>query len=72
MTGVQTCALPILQWDKQQLINATVVSGITQTCRLRAKRPVRVVLNGKYIPARKVEKNVYVFKVIAGRKYKII
>lgn len=60
-----------IQWDKQQLSNATLISGVTQICRLRAKKAVRVVLNGKNISARQVEKNVYVFKVIAGKKYEI-
>ncbi|HEV2479034.1 MAG TPA: glycoside hydrolase family 95 protein [Puia sp.] len=60
-----------IQWDKRQLSNATLVSGITQTCRLRTKRPVRIFLNGRDVAARQVEKNVYVFRVIAGKKYRI-
>ncbi|MDP4246697.1 MAG: glycoside hydrolase family 95 protein [Bacteroidota bacterium] len=61
-----------IQWNKQQLRHATLISRITQTCRLRTKRAVKIVSGGKNIPARQVEKNVYVFKVIAGKKYKII
>jgi alpha-L-fucosidase 2 len=61
-----------IQWDKGQLSNATLVSGITQTCRLRTKKAVKISLNGKNIPATQVEKHLYVFKVIAGKKYKII
>jgi alpha-L-fucosidase 2 len=61
-----------IQWDNQQLSNATLISRTTQTCRLRTRTAVGIFLNGKAIPAKQVEKNVYVFRVIAGEKYKII
>lgn len=61
-----------IQWDKKQLNNATLVSGITQTCRLRTRKAVKIFLNGRNIAAQQVEKDLYVFKVTAGKKYKIL
>jgi len=61
-----------IKWDKQKLIDASLISGITQICRLRTKNPVKILLHGKVIAARQDEKNLYVFKVLAGKKYKII
>jgi len=61
-----------IQWDKQQLSNATLVAAITQTCRLRTKRKVKVLLNGRNVPMRERETNLYIFKVTAGKRYTII
>jgi alpha-L-fucosidase 2 len=43
-----------IRWDNGRLSEATLVSALTQTCRLRTKKGVRI------------------FKVTAGKKYKII
>jgi alpha-L-fucosidase 2 len=61
-----------IQWDNRRLSNATLVSGITQTCYLRTRSAVRILLNGRIIPAKQIEKNLYIFGVAAGKKYKII
>ncbi|MEO8887109.1 MAG: glycoside hydrolase family 95 protein [Mucilaginibacter sp.] len=60
-----------IRWSEQHLVNATLVSGTTQTCRLRTRQPVKILLEGKMIRAKQTEKNLYVFKVAAGKKYKI-
>ena len=59
-------------WKQHQLSNAVIVSKLNQTCRLRTKTPVNILLDGITIPFRKEEKDLYVFKVIAGKKYHII
>ena len=61
-----------IQWDKQQLSNATLISGITQVCHLRTKKAVHIVLEGNKVPVVQPQGDLYLFKVIAGKKYKII
>lgn len=60
-----------IQWENQQLSHATLISGITQVCHLRTKKAVNIVLDGKKVPFRHIEKDLYLFKVFAGKKYKI-
>ena len=59
-------------WKKRQLSSAIITSKFNQTCRLRTKTPVMILSDGKKIPVEQVEKNLYVFKVIAGKKYQIV
>jgi alpha-L-fucosidase 2 len=59
-------------WEKQQLSTATILSKFTQTCHLRTKTPAKIFLDGKNISFQQAEKDLYVFKVIAGKKYQIV
>jgi hypothetical protein len=60
-----------MEWDKHQLIDATLISGMTQTCRLRTKKAVKILLSGKNVPAKQLEKNLYVLKLLLVRNIKL-
>jgi alpha-L-fucosidase 2 len=61
-----------MQWKEKQLANATILSKYTQTCSLRTKTPVNILLNGKTVAAQQREKGLYVFNMVAGKKYQIV
>jgi len=61
-----------VNWEKRQLSSATIISRFNQTCRLRTKTPVKILLDGKNIPVQQEEKGLYVFKIVAGKKYQIV
>ena len=61
-----------MQWTNHQLSTATILSQFTQTCRLRTRTPVKVMAEGKAISIQQAEKNLYVFKVLAGKRYQVI
>jgi alpha-L-fucosidase 2 len=58
-----------ISWDKQQLVEATLISGTNQICHLRTKIPIKILLNGKFLAIKQPEKNLFVFKVLKGAKY---
>jgi alpha-L-fucosidase 2 len=61
-----------VNWEKRQLSSAMIISKLNQTCHLRTKTPVRILLDDKKILFQQVEKNLYVFNIIAGKKYQIV
>jgi alpha-L-fucosidase 2 len=61
-----------IHWKNHLLTTAVLLSKFTQTCQLRTKTPVKILLDGKMVPFQQVEKHLYVLKVVAGRKYQII
>ena len=61
-----------IYWKNRQLFTAVLFSKFTQTCHLRTKTPVKILLDGKKVPFQQVEKYLYVFKAVTGRKYQII
>ena len=61
-----------IYWKEKGLSNATLLSKFPQTCRLRTKTPVKILVDGKTISIQQKEKNLYVFKVVAGKKYQIV
>lgn len=60
-----------INWQNERLATANITSGIAQTCRLRSKTPVKILLDGKTVSSRK-ENGVYVFKVAPNKKYQIV
>ncbi|MBK5273321.1 MAG: glycoside hydrolase family 95 protein, partial [Bacteroidia bacterium] len=61
-----------VHWKKQHLATASILSHFTQTCRLRTKTLVKILLDGKTVPVQQEEKYLYIFKVVAGKRYQII
>jgi alpha-L-fucosidase 2 len=60
-----------IHWKNKALSGATIFSQISQTCRLRIKTPVKIVSDGKEVAVQRPEKDLYVFKIIAGKKYQV-
>ena len=60
-----------MRWKNKALSDVTILSQLSQTCRLRTKTPVKIVSDGKDVAVQQPEKDLYVFKVIAGKKYQV-
>lgn len=61
-----------VHWKNQQLSKAILVSKLNQTCHLRTKTPVKILLDGKSVMMQQKETNLYIFSVVAGKKYQIV
>jgi alpha-L-fucosidase 2 len=61
-----------MYWKNQLLSKAIIVSKFHQTCHLRTRTPVKILLGGKPVTIQQKENNLYVFNVVAGKKYQIV
>jgi alpha-L-fucosidase 2 len=60
-----------MRWNNKVLTDVTILSQLSQTCRLRTKTPVKIVSDGKDVAVQQPEEGLYVFKVTAGKKYQV-
>ena len=60
-----------MRWKNKALSDVTILSQVSQTCRLRTKTPVKIVSDGKDVAVQQPEEGLYVFKVAAGKKYQV-
>ncbi|QEK53085.1 hypothetical protein FYC62_16430 [Pedobacter aquae] len=61
-----------ISWANQQLKEATITSKFAQTCNLRSKTPVKILLNKQVIKLTKAADNLYTFNVEAGKTYTVL
>lgn len=61
-----------MTWTNGRLTGATILSKLGNTCRLRPKMPVNVMLGTNYVPAPMVLPGLYQFSTIAGSNYTIV
>jgi alpha-L-fucosidase 2 len=61
-----------MRWKNKALSDVTILSQLTQTCRLRTKTAVKIVSDGKEVAVQQPEEGLYVFKVTAGKKYQLM
>ncbi len=61
-----------ISWENHQLKEAAVSSKFTQTCNLRSKTPVKILLNKQVIKLTKTAENLYTFNIEAGKTYTVL
>ena len=60
-----------LAWDNHSLTKAVIRATYDKTCRLRAKTPVNIFVEGKKIPVKTIGGNLIEFEAKAGEEYTI-
>jgi alpha-L-fucosidase 2 len=61
-----------MSWTNGRLTGATILSKVGNTCRLRPRIPVNVMLGTNYVDAPMVLPGLYQFSTVAGSNYTII
>jgi alpha-L-fucosidase 2 len=61
-----------MSWTNGRLTGATILSKLGNTCRLRPRIPVNVMLGTNYVDAPMVLPGLYQFSTIAGSNYTIV
>ncbi len=60
-----------MDWANGKLVSATLSSELGQKCRLRTSMPVRVMVDGKEVPIRKLSDGLIEFDTAPEREYRI-
>lgn len=58
-------------WDKNHVSKAIIDSKLGNMCRIKIDQPVKLFSDGKEIPVRRMENNIFSFQTIPGKKYEI-
>ena len=59
-------------WDEGQLESAWIYSEFNNTCKIRTRQPVTILLDKKEVECQRIEDNVVQFNTEAGKSYRIV